>query len=329
MLALAVLFTPLVCRGADVGEADVGPRNKKIYLEPEKSALERGKFKFLTAVTAGYDNNTFLNTRRDGDPYMQEFVRGAWTSDTSKKTVTNLEAEFMNLMYAGESALDLVRGGLRAGVDRSLSKQMSVSFGYNLDIVEYINAGEDDYYENSLSSKLSQKFGKKMFQSFMYSPSYRNYTRRYTNTVEGAAGSEKKRADLRHTLEYEIGKYFTKDMVKLNLQYFNNNSNDPYLNYYDYDSYRIGGSLTHLFNDKVSGYLGLWNQYRFFRTRTLISDAGSKEEDTTFLLTSSIFYTVNKSLAFGLSYTYRQNYSNEPIERYSGSLISASTYYKF
>lgn len=329
ILAVAFLLMPVVCRAADVSEEDVTPRNKKIYLEPEKSALERGKFKFLTALTAGYDNNTHLDTRRDADPYTQEFVRGSWTSDSSQKTVATLEAEVMNLMYAGESSLDLFRGGVRAGADHSLNKQWSVSFGYNLDLVDYINTGSDDYYENALSAKLSQKFSNKMFQSLMYSPSYRNYDDRYIHTNAGVTSDDKKRVDLRHTMEYEIGKFFTKNMVKLNFQYFNNNCNDTYLNYYDYDSYRVGGSLTRLFNDKVSGYLGMWNQYRFFRTRSLINDAGSKERDTTFLLTSSLFYTMNKSLAFGLSYTYRQNYSNEPTERYSGSLISVSTYYKF
>jgi hypothetical protein len=329
MLALAVLLIPVVCRAADVSEEDVTPRNKKIYLEPEKSALERGKLKFLTALTIGLDNNTHLDSQRDSDPYSQEFVRGSWTSDSSQKTVTTLEAEVMNLMYAGESSLDLFRGGVRAGVDHSLNKEWTVSFGYNLDLVDYINTGSDDYYENALSAKLSQKFSNKMFQSLMYSPSYRNYDNRYIRTVVGVVSPDKERADVRNTLEYEVGKFFTKNMVKLNFQFYNNNSNDPFLNYYDYDSYRIGGSLTRLFNDKVSGYLGMWNQYRFFRTRTLISDAGCKERDTTFLLTSSVFYTMNKSLAFGLSYSYRQNYSNEPIERYSGSLVSVSTYYKF
>jgi hypothetical protein len=329
ILALVFLLIPVVCRAADISEEDVSPGNKKIYLEPEKSAMERGKFKFLTALTAGFDNNTHLDSRRDSDPYSQEFIRGSWSSDSSQKTVTTLEAEIMNLMYAGESSLDLVRGGFRATVDRSLNKEFTLSFGYNLDIIDYINTGVDDYYENALSAKLSQKFSHKMFQSLAYSPSYRNYNKRNIRNTVGENSNDKKRADLRNTLEYEIGKFFTKNMVKLNFQYYNNNSNDPYLNYYDYNSYRIGGSITRLFSEKISGYLGMWNQYRFFRTRSLIEDAGSKERDTTFLLTSSVFYTMNKSLAFGLSYSYRQNYSNEPIERYSGSLVSVSTYYKF
>jgi hypothetical protein len=329
ILAVVVLSLPVLCSAADLTVNDVTPSSKKIYLEPERSALEKGRFKVLTAVTAGYDDNAHLDSKRDSDSYMQEFVRASWTSDTTEKTFGTVEAEIMNLMYAGQSDLDLFRTGFRAGVDHSLSKNLSVYLGYNLDSIDYINNGQNDYYENALSTKLTQRFDNKIFHSFLYSPAYRNYNKRYIRLVSGASNFEKDRADLRNTLEYEVGKFFTKDLVKLNFQYFNNNSNDPYLNYYDYDSYRVGASLTHLFSEKISGFLSAWNQYRFYRSRSLINDAGRHQRETTFLMTSSLFYTVNKSLAFGLSYTYRQNYSNEPVDRYSGSLTSASVYYKF
>jgi hypothetical protein len=329
LVATAFLFIPALCPAADITVHDVSPGSKKIYLEPERSALERGKFKVLTAVTAGYDDNTHLDSKRDSDVYMQEFIRAGWVSDSAQKTVATVEGEIMNLTYAGQSDLDLVRGGVRAGIDHSLSEHLSVYFGYNLDIVDYVNSGNGDYYDNALSAKLTQRFDNKVFHSFLYSPSYRAYNDRYIRSDTGIENREKMRNDVRNTLEYELGKFFAKDLVKFNLQYFNNNSNDPYLHYYDYDSYRVGASLTHLFDDKISGYLSAWNQYRFYRGRTLINDAGSHQHETTFLLTSSLFYTVNRSLAFGLSYTYRQNYSNEPVDRYSGSLTSVSAYYKF
>jgi hypothetical protein len=329
LLAAAVLFMPVFCYAADVTEEEVSPRTKKIYLEPEKSALERGKARFLTAFTVGFDDNAHLDSNRDGDAYMQEFVRGSWTSDASQKTVATFEAEMMNLMYAGQSDLDLCRAGFRAGVDHSLNQNFTVSLGYNIDVIDYINTGTEDYYENALSAKITQRFSNKVFQSFMYTPSYRNYNKRYTRTPAGIYSRDKKREDFRNTVDYEIGKFFTKDLVKLNFQYYNNNSNETYLNYYDYNAYRVGTSLTHLFNDKFSGYMGLSNLYRFYKTRTLINNNGSHQRDMTFLMTSSLFYTASRSLAFGLSYSYRQNYSNEPAERYSGSLVSLSTYYKF
>ena len=134
---------------------------------------------------------------------------------------------------------------------------------------------------------------------------------------------------MRNTLSYEIGKYYAKDLLKFGLEYLNNNANEKYLNYYDYDALKYGMSVTHLFTERITGFMSVSRQDRVFRSRTLLSDARVKEKDRQYSVTTALYYTLNKSLTFGLNYSYRQNYSNVATERYSGSLISVSTYYKF
>jgi hypothetical protein len=328
MFALTMISLPIFCFATDVLEEEVTPRIRKIYLEPERSIWEKGEIKFLLAVSGGYDNNTHLDSQRDADVYMQTFLKSTYASPVSKKTDLVMDYTIMSLLYADESNLDLITNYIHAGLDHKLNEKFIFSTGYGLDIIENINSGLDDYTENAIDAKLKQKLANKMYQSLGYILAYRMYSRRYTRLAT-AEETTKKRNDLRNTLEYEIGKFLSKDLIKLTVQYYNNNSNDPYLHYYDYDSWRIGASLTHIFDDKVSGYLSVSRQYRDYRNRTLIYDPGIKENDTTYLLTSALYYNVNKSLALGLSYTYRKNSSNEPIERYSGSLISVSTYYRF
>ena len=328
LLIIAVICLPSFCRAADVTEQEVTPKNKKIYLEPEKSILERGKFKFLLSTTEGYDNNVYLDSQREGDPYWQTFFRGNFTSALSQKTDLSFDYELMNLIYLGESHLDLMRNGIRAGMSHKLSKTLNFSAGYSIDQIEYINSGTDDYLVNAADFKLRQKLANKMYHSLGYELSWRRYFKRFIRP-DADTSSEKKRQDMRNTLDYEIGKYFPKDLVKLSFQFFNNNSNETYLKYYDYDSYKVGASLTHLFNEKFTGYLSGFRQNRDFRSRTLINDAACKQHDRTYLYTAALYYSLNKQLSFGLSYTYRQNNSNEPIEKYSGSLLALSTYYKF
>ncbi|MFA6216967.1 MAG: hypothetical protein WDL87_04850 [Candidatus Omnitrophota bacterium] len=325
---LAVVLSPLFCIAADVSEEDVTPRAKKIYLEPERSIIERGKFKFLLASTQGYDNNSHLDSTREGDAYLQTFFRGTFTTSVSKETEASLGYELMNLLYAGESDLDLLRNGIQAGISHNLTQNLNISGEYNFDSIEYINSGNDDYLDNQVGFKLKYKLPHKMFMSLGHNFMLRNYADRLIRTAADTY-SEKKREDIRNTVEYEIGKYFTKDFLKLGYQYFCNNSNEKYLNYYDYDSHKFGISLTHLFNDKFTGYLSLSKQFRDYRSRTLINDAGCREHERTYLMTVASYYNFNKSISFGLSYTYRQNKSNEPAEKYSGSLVSVSTYYRF
>ena len=327
LVIAVILFMPAVCIAADVIDQEVTPGVKKIYLEPEQTLWDKGDFKFLTALTVGYDNNAYLDPRRDGDAYTQQYFRGTFASPLSKQTEFSFDYEFMNLMYSGESKLDLTSNRIHTGMEHKLTKDIRVSGGYGFDIVEYINTGTDDYVEQMIDVKLSQNLPQKMFHSIRYDGSYRNYDKRLNRGPDGITGT-KKRDDARNTVTYEVGKFLNKDMLKFNLEYYNNNSDEKYLNYYDYDSYRFGSSLTHLFTDKVFGYISASRQLRYYRSRMIVNDT-PKQEDKTYLITTALFYSVSKALSFGVNYTYRQNTSNEPVERYSGSLLSVSTYYRF
>jgi hypothetical protein len=328
LLVTAALLIPVLCRAADVIDQDVSPRVKKIYLEPEQTLWDKGDFKSLAAVTLGFDNNVYLDTRRRGDAYSQEFFSTSFASPLSGQTEYFFDYEVMNLAYFDQRKLNMIRNGVFTGLEHKFDKNISLTGGYGFDVIEYYSTGTDDYVEQMIDLELKQNLPQKAFHSLRYDGSYRNYAKRFNRGSDGAV-STKKRDDVRNTFNYEIGKFLSKDMVKLSFEYYNNNSDEKYLNYYDFDSYRFGASLTHLFSDKLFGYLSASRQLRDYRTRTLIANAGAKQEDKTYLYTAAMFYSVNKSLSFGLNYTYRQNTSNEPVERYSGSLLSVSTYYRF
>ncbi|HOW35066.1 MAG TPA: hypothetical protein PL155_01440 [Candidatus Omnitrophota bacterium] len=325
---LALVLMPAISYATDLSEEEVTPRIRKIYLGPQKSLLEKGKFKYLLAVTEGFDNNAYLDSQREADAFTQTLFRASFLAPLTKKTEGLFEYEMMSLFYAGESDLNLIKNGLRFGADYKLNKKVNLIATYSFDSMEFLKSGSDDYLDNTLELKMRHKLPYKMFHSLAYDILYRNYMKRYTRTAL-ATDTDKERTDVRNVVEYEIGKYFKKDLLKVSFQYFNNNSNETYLKYYDYDSYKVGTSLTHIFDDKLAGVFSFWEQYRDYRSRTLMNDAGNKEKERTFLFSTGLLYNLNKAVSFGLNYTYRQNYSNEPVDKYSGSLISASTYYKF
>jgi hypothetical protein len=330
LLVTSIILVPVFCFAAQIGEKDIIAKKKvkKFDLEPQKTFVERGKVKNLVSVSQGYDNNTYLDSARKGDSFTQTYFKSIFTSPLNNKLDAILSYELMSLVYSEQKTLDLVTNRFNIGVDRKINKDLNFTANYYLDLFEYINTGNDDFVENGLEFKLKQNLPLKSYHSLGYGLSVPAYSERLIRTNEGL-DSDKKRDDIRNTVGYEIGKYFEKDLFKVSYEYYNNNSNEPYLKYYDYDSYKIGASLTHIFNDKFFAYLSLSRKYRDFRSRTLSLDANFKEWDRTYLLSSALYYNLNKSLTLGLSYSYRENGSNEPLENYSGSIVSLGTYYRF
>jgi hypothetical protein len=327
IIACAAL-APSASFAANPAEEDTTPRNKKIYLEPQKTVLEQGKFSFLGAVTMGYDNNAHLNSDRDEAFFTQQFFRAAYMTTFDKRTQGRATYDLMNLLYPNESDLSLVRNTVNLDVDHAVNKDFIVTPGYTFDSVSYTHGGDESYIEHGVGIKLKQRLPYKWYHTLLYSAAWRDYFDMHTQ-VSATVESDKFRNDWRNTLEYEIGRYFEKDWVKVTFQFYNNNSNEQYLDFYDYNSYKVGPSWTHLFNDKLSGLLSGYWQYRAFSSRPVVLDPTVKEHDSTYVATAGLYYSLTRACSLGLSYTYRQNNSNEPTESYSGSLTSASVYYRF
>ncbi|HBG62287.1 MAG: hypothetical protein A2Y03_06940 [Omnitrophica WOR_2 bacterium GWF2_38_59] len=328
VLAICLMIPSTICLAADVTEQDVTPSSKRIFLDPQKSFLEKGTFKYLLGFTGGFDNNAHLDSQRDADSFLQSFFKASFITPLSEKTTGTFNYEMMSLLYSGESDLSLARNGINAEAKHEIDDNISVSSEMSFDSIEFLRSGNDDYLDSGLGLKAKQKLPLNFYHSLSYKMLFRDYNERAIR-VTALVDSDKKRNDWRNTIEYEVGKFFEKDFFKAGFEYFYNNSNERYLDYYDYDSYKFKTSYTHLFNEKVFSYLSFAQQNRQYDARTLINDTGSTEWERTLLSSAAVFYNLNKAVSLGLNYTYRQNYSNEPSDRYSGSLISLSTYWKF
>ena len=328
LLAVGLFFISLPCFAGGLDKETPPSYTESSFMGRIQSFFREGEIKYLATLTQGYDSNVWLDSRRDGDGYMQLFFRPTFTSAINDKLKGILEYEVMSLMYMTESNADLLTNTLGVGTDYEISKDLKFSTMYRFSSTELIHSGEDDFLDNSLELKLAQKLPNKIFHNLSYELMYKNYQERKLRT-SSAVLSEKEREDERHTAAYEIGKYFPNDLFKVKFQYYNNDSNEAFLKFYDFDSYKIGASLTHLFNKKFFCYASFSRQWRDFRSRTLSLDANFKEWDRTYLAVLALYYNLSKQMTLGFNYTYRENWSNEPLENYSGSLISVSTSYKF
>jgi len=286
------------------------------------------KVNSILAVSQGYDNNVYLDSRRKEDGFTQLLYKTTLTSSLNDNLNGILEYGLMSLIYAEESNLNLITNDFRFGIDYKINSNLNFLSDYHLGIIDYVNTGVDDALEHTVGFKLKQKLPKKMFHSLGYELMFKDYSERRIRTITGLPVA-KKREDLRSTLDYEIGKFFPKDLIKIKFEYYNNNANERYLHYYDYDSYTGTLSLTHLLTKKMFLYLSYARQIIDYRNRTITVNNGLCQEDKDYILTSSLYYNLQKNLTVGLSFTYRKQMSNEPVERYQDSVVSLSTYYKF
>ncbi|MBN2120311.1 MAG: outer membrane beta-barrel protein [Candidatus Omnitrophica bacterium] len=287
-----------------------------------------GDYDFTLGLTQGYDNNARLNPERKRDGFTQVFLRSRLTTAINKKTDGILEHQIMNFHYYDADELSLMRNEIRAGLEVDMKEDVAFMTNYRFGITSYFDTDIDDFYDHSIEFKCKHDLPDNFYHSLGYELMFRFYEERKARDFFGALADDV-REDLRQTATYELGKFFTNDLLKLTFEYYYNNSNDLFVHFYDYHNYNTTASLTHLFSEDLFGYLSFSRRFRSYCDRTLALDPGSAEWDRTYTGSAGLYYNLTENFTIGLNYSYRQNWSNEPLARYSGSMCSLSAYYTF
>lgn len=334
---MGLFLIPALCiSGGMDDKKEIPPVKKKtvVRVPPSSKSVSSGqsaakkKVQFLLGQSVGYDNNVYLDSRRHDDAFFQTFFKATYSNPINKKTKGILSYELMSLLYPDSADANLFKNGIYGGFEDKLTDKVTLYKGIGIDYYDYSAGGSDDFLDYKAKIKLKHALPNKMYHAVRYEFLFRDYSERRIRTITGAT-STKKREDTRYTAGYELGKYFKKDLLKGDFQYYYNDSNETYLKYYTYDSVLAGPSWTHLFNDKLFSYMSFLREWRDYRTRTISQNAGFKEWDRTYIITTALYYNLRKDLTLNLNYTYRENWSNEPTSTYSGSLISTGLFYKF
>ncbi len=129
-------------------------------------------------------------------------------------------------------------------------------------------------------------------------------------------------------MTFSIGQYIKELLVRANGRIDFNDSNDEYMDYYDYIAYKMGLSVNMPVLKAL--YLAGHGSYRWkeFDTRKN-ADLSATETQKTMTLGGTAYYNIYKSAYISASYTYVQNYSNEPLNEYSDSITTAGVHIFF
>ena len=333
VLTLFLIF-PLSVNAADINEEQttekfLGKSEEKAYKKVETvKEGQRYTTKLLVAAIQGYDNNVFLDPRRVQDTFSEAIVDASVSCPLNGRwdVIGGISAH--DITYWKATDANLVDTNLKFGFDGKLLGGMTLTTYNDVEFVEYQANADGNYFGDKVGLVLKQKLPNNFFHSFSYEYLYKHYSD--SKALDGTGrSSDRNRTDNRNTIYYDLGVYLKKSMFKVFGEYYANDSNDNFLDYYDYNSLRLGSSMIYLLTDKMSASFSYYRQFRNYSGRTIPGDYTRGEKDRTWVSSASLFYDIYKNTTLGLSYSYRQNLSNNPTEKYSGSITSLGLYCRF
>ncbi len=318
MRALKVIFLSIVVLGAGV------------LWSFTASAASAKPLRLTASLLAGYDNNTGLNAQRKGDLFFQEAFGARYKHSIDPLTRYRLSYDVTNVNYADATDQNILAQSAGVGLDRVLFGATILEMDYGFEYLYFPN-------NDSVSSTAHQgRVGLKQLVNDQWtaraglSVLARNFEDRKLRTPEGITSPEDERRDRRHGADADLTYRFSKTgSIKGGIQYYRNDSNDQFHDYYDFDSIRVWSGVNFKPRPNLSAFVRLAYENRDYASRPLIDDVRTLENDDVYTGTLGLFYPLGKGFSLGGIYTYREKRSNEPSQKYSGSISTLGLYSSF
>lgn len=284
---------------------------------------------FVAGLQQGFDNNAYLSPDRYRDGYLQTNFTGGATYNFTDDLRMGLDADVYYMEYYKRNKNDLLDLSATPHFEMDfLDDKLTFETDYTIEWVYFPVDDYGRYLSNEAAFFLKNKVLKNFYHKGGARLEYRHYTNRKVISSNKTRSSDL-RFDERYTGEYEAAIYlFNRLKLKENIQFYRNDSNDQYYDYYDYWAFRAKTSLTAFIMDNLYVVSSFAILHKWYDDR-LTTNNLQKEKDNNYIFNVSLMYDITKSITFVTGYSYRENVSNEPLEKYSGSVVNAGFYYTF
>jgi len=292
----------------------------------EEITKKKTNFNVIASITQGYDTNATLDSEREGDFFNQANL----DLDLIHEFYSNVKVKFAagatDINYYDVTDANFLDAYAGSGLIFDFLDVLSMETLYKFSEIYYHKDKQGTYLTHEAIFGLKHAITDSLYHKVEYEIMYKHFDERQ---ARDAAGTQvKDRKDLRHTVSYQITKTFTKTLFKVKGTFFHNDSNDKYLDYYDYNSYKASGSLIQLLTEKLYIIGSVAYEFKDFKDR-YVSDIGKKQEDDVYFISAALFYDLTANLSVGADYTYIKNDSNDPLEDYTDNLFTTGLYYTF
>ncbi len=288
----------------------------------------------LTEITGfvdlqqGYDNNVDLNSQRHKDGFLQ----GTANIDVKYEQADNLKlragVDLFEAIYYKHNVNNLLDVSPYAGFDLEITPEIISRNRVMFEYFSYPNKKESTFSGIVLTSYLRHYISRTLYQEVGYEYIRRWYPDKKVALHEAQEGNID-RGDERYRVKYNVGMYSDRFFVRLSNEFARNNSNYTYQEYYDYWYYRVKPSIMYFFTEKLYTAVGVIYKRTKYKDRRSTDDPTKIVIDNTVICDATLYYDITSGMTFGLTYAYSENFSNDPYQQYSGSVVSGGIYYSF
>jgi hypothetical protein len=299
-------------------------------LLPFKKKIGNFEYDLSASVIGGYDTNVKLEHY---DPAASVFIQESLSAE-GRYYLTDIftlrgSYDLTSINYFRFSDQNLLNNVVGAGVDAKVTDFLTWSADYTADFVDYPHDKASEYTMNKVGTGLRHDITDRLYHKIAYSFSYKDYPKWRTRNDDGYRflGNRK---DTRNTIEHQLGFYpIDRTFIRTDNTIYFNNSNDPYLDYYDYMVLKTKATIVHLITDSLYGSVNGGYQYKSYRNRSLSDDGADDQRDHLIMGGASIFYDIMPNVSIGTSFDYRKNFSNEGEQKYTDYIVSSGVYARF
>ncbi len=317
---------------SDKKNSAMGQTQQDIFGEIyNESRFLPGKLLFYCDLYEGYDNNVNLDSFRKKDMFSEVDVELGYKQPLTTEINGTLDYSLNSTNYHHVTDASFYDNSLSLNFDSDIfDERANIALNNKVEYNYYSKDELSTYTSYNPQLALKHNINESVFQKLCYDFELREYTG--TRATDGT-GSKRDtgRSDISNGVSYEIGATFLKDIfIKVKNEYLVNDSNDQFMDYYDYWAYRVAVTgVMPLLTKRLYGLVSIGYQRTDYNSRQLVQDNTKTEKDNLYLASSSVIFDITKRLSVSLNYTYRQNESNEPSQKYSGSIMSAGFHYAF
>jgi len=307
-------------------------KRKKLQEDIAAQRMQFKNFKTSASIHHGYDNNINADNAYEGGSFIRNYASLSWLPSFSEYFKAELGTWYLADNYTQDQDVSF----------RIWTGQTNVKFfPRGNDSLEIRPAFEfsDTYYpnnpglnskENKLSLLLAHRFKKGWSQNLTYEELWTNNSN--NRPARNAAGDDRPGYPLerhRRRVEYDLGfplPFGINANIEQRLSF--QTSNDNFLDFYDYESYRILGNIGRSLTDRLYSKFSFSYETKNYKNRT-VSDIQVAQKDSTYTKRFSLFYFFKDGILFNYTWTVTKVDSNDPLFDYAKMTHLVGAHFSF
>lgn len=275
----------------------------------------------------GYDSNVNLDSSRRGDGFFQEQVEGflefkrpATPLTPQGKMLFEWYAEFFD--YENTESLNYQNADLKLSTEDPLANNFSLRWLYDVNYIRYTHNDQLTNFDHKFKASAIHTLTRQLNHQVYISYDLKDFRDRKALDSEDLPSKHGRDDDL-----YELGyavrwaptdSTFLGTTVACKL----NDSNDQYNDISDYEGYKLNGYIYQKLGAAFSTVFFAGYDHKDYPSKVFEVGSSAVQRDDFFYLGDYFYWDIANHVQAFLSYLYKQNYSKDSSQEYSGYTVS-------